>query len=477
MTETQTHAGHPFGTDLHAYLAHQRWFAGKGREFEVTGQLVFPWLTEEGEEPAVRIELAEISFAGGEVDTYQVPIAYYSEPQDHLSHALIASGETGELGESLAYDALHDRVATRPLLRGVLEERVLDGLAFHCLDLADRDLDVPSLLMTGEQSNSSLVFGEDAILKVFRRVVTGRNPDIEIHRVLTEAGVEHVAALLGWIEASWEDERRSGGHTADLAMLQRFLRTATDGWTLAMTSVRDLYAEADLHADEVGGDFASEAHRLGAAVADVHVHLADLLGSTRWSRDDLRAVAAAMQQRLDAAVDAVPDLEPYADGLRHAFDDFAELDQAVTAQRVHGDLHLGQTLRTVRGWKLIDFEGEPAKSLAERTALDVPLRDVAGMLRSFDYAAANLLIDHPNDPQIAYRAREWSNRNRTAFCEGYAKAAGSDPCEQRVLMRAYETDKAVYEVVYEARNRPDWQPIPMAAVRRLAGADRQEAGR
>jgi maltokinase len=477
MTETQLQAGHPFGTHLHAYLTHQRWFAGKGRDFEVTGQLALPWLTEKGDEPAVRIELAEITFAGGDVEIYQVPIAYYSEPQDHLSHALIAAGETGELGESLGYDALHDRVATRPLLRGILEERELDGLAFHCLELADRDLDVPSLLMTGEQSNSSLVFGEDAILKVFRRLVTGRNPDIEIHRVLTEAGVEHVAALLGWIEASWDDESRPGRQSADLAMLQRFLRTATDGWTLALTSVRDLYAEADLHADEVGGDFASEAHRLGAAVADVHLHLADLLGTTQWSRDDLRAVAGAMLQRLDAAVDAVPDLEPYADGLRQAFDDLAELDQAVTAQRVHGDLHLGQTLRTVRGWKLLDFEGEPAKPLAERVALDVPLRDVAGMMRSFSYAAAHLLVDHPNDPQIAYRAREWAGRNREAFCAGYAEAAGSDPCAQAVLMRAYEADKAVYEVVYEARNRPNWLPIPMAAIPRLAGADRQEARR
>jgi maltokinase len=429
-------------------------------------------LSADDADPAVRIELADLTYDDGGVETYQTPMAYYREPQEQLSHALVASGSEQGLGDVLAYDALHDRVSTRYLLRGIVEERELDGLRFHRLDTIDHDIDAPSLLMTGEQSNSSLAFGEAAILKVFRKIAAGRNPDIEVHRELTRAGVEHIADLLGWVEASWGAE----GH-ADLAMLQRFLRTATDGWTLALTSVRDLYAEADLHADEVGGDFAAESRRLGASVADVHVHLAEVFGIEQWDRDRMRRTAGEMQHRLDAAIDAVPDLEPYADGLRRAFDDLADLDQPVTAQRVHGDLHLGQTLRTVKGWKLIDFEGEPAKPLAEREARDVALRDVAGVLRSFDYAAANLLTDHPNDSQIAYRAREWAQRNRGAFCAGYGEVTGEDPRDQRVILRAYETDKAIYEVVYEARNRPTWLGIPMSAVRRLAGADEREVHR
>ena len=459
-----------FEEHLHEYLGHQRWFAGKGRPFTVSGRRTFAWLTDTSAKPAFRIELVTVDYGDGDSEVYQLPMSYYPEVQEHLAHAFIGTWSEPEIGEVMAYDALHDHAATSHLLDAILEERRLEGLEFHRMEETDRELSGQSLLLSGEQSNSNLVFGEDALLKMFRKVAPGRNPDIEIHAALTHAQVDKVAGLYGWISASWEDGADSG-RTADLGMLQQFLRTATDGWTMALNSVRDLYAEADLHADEVGGDFASESHRLGAATAEIHRHLAELLGSRSWTRDEVQELAAAMHGRLDAALAAVPDLEPHAKGLREAFDALGAVDTGVPVQRVHGDLHLGQTLRTVRGWKLIDFEGEPAKPLSERVAFDSPLRDVAGMLRSFDYAAGNLLTDHPHDRQIAYRCREWAQRNRVAYCEGYAEESPIDPRHETALLRAYETDKAVYEVVYEARNRPTWLSIPMAAIARLSGND------
>jgi maltokinase len=174
-----------------------------------------------------------------------------------------------------------------------------------------------------------------------------------------------------------------------------------------------------------------------------------------------------MHERLDAAVEVVAELAPLADDLRTAFDAVAALPPGVPVQRIHGDLHLGQALRTDSGWVLIDFEGEPARSLAERTALMSPLRDVAGMLRSFDYAARHLLAEQPSLRQLEYRAAEWAERNRDAFCAGYARTAGHDPRDDGVLLRAFELDKAVYEVVYEARNRPTWLPIPLGSIERL----------
>jgi maltokinase len=176
-----------------------------------------------------------------------------------------------------------------------------------------------------------------------------------------------------------------------------------------------------------------------------------------------------MHERLELAISAAPSLRPYASGLRKAFEALGT--EAMAVQRVHGDFHLGQTLHTPTGWKIIDFEGEPAKSLAERQAPDSVWRDIAGMLRSFDYAAAS--VPGPD-------SATWAAACRQAFLEGYARG----PLESAdvTTLRAYEADKAIYEVIYEVRNRPDWVEIPLAAVAALAAsspmngrqADRQQ---
>ena len=225
------------------------------------------------------IDLAEIAYDDGTTDYYQLPLALYAEPQDRLSHAFVGEWDDDDHG-TLVYDALHDRESMALWLRRAAHgadpastSDVRGDLTFHRLPGHDLDLEAHSTLFSGEQSNSSVAFGEDALMKVFRKVTPGVNPDIAIHQVLTEAGSTHVAALYGWLDLV-DDDADGTDSTIQLAMLQQFLRTASDGWDLALASVRNLFAEADLHADEVGGDFAGEAARLGIALAEVHADLA-----------------------------------------------------------------------------------------------------------------------------------------------------------------------------------------------------------
>ncbi|KWX04229.1 aminoglycoside phosphotransferase [Carbonactinospora thermoautotrophica] len=443
---------------LRDWLPGQRWFGGKGREIrDVELVSVTPLV---GGDPAMYHLVAAVH-QDGFTDRYQLLLGV----RRYLPHRLLHCG-IGEIEAGHAYDAAHDSEMTRWVLERLHEGATVGPLRFHRLENADFRTDLASLVMGVEQSNTSMVFGDQLILKMFRKLMPGVNPDLELTLALAAAGSPHVADPYAWYEMT------VGGETTTLGMLQRFLHTATDGWELAITSVRDLYAEADLHPDEVGGDFAPEAFRLGMATAEVHHDLAATLPTATVGGVELAALAEAMTHRLRQAAEAVPELAPYAPALQTAFTDLAALEQPVPVQRIHGDYHLGQVLRTPTGWVLTDFEGEPTRPLAERRALHSPIKDVAGMLRSFDYAARHLLADHAGQPeqeQLEYRAVEWAERNRTAFCDGYAEAAGSDPREQAVLLRAFETDKVVYEVMYEARNRPSWLPIPLSAAQRLAG--------
>ena len=406
---------------------------------------------------------------GTAVDYYQVLIGLRRRLPARLRHARIGPSGDGRQ----VYDALHDADLTKTLLAGIAADAETGTLRMHAIPGARFDTGLDSLVLGAEQSNTSLVYGEESILKVFRRLSPGPNPDLEVTTALARLGSPQVAEPLGWIETRLE------GVPTSLGILSRYLRLATDGWTLAATSVRDLYAavgdandrdQNDMAAGEqsgrvraadAGGDFAGESRRLGIATAQVHADLAAAFGTDQLGTDATGELTERMFRKLDLAVAAVPELAKHVDMISDAYSELAKLSGPFPVQRVHGDYHLGQVLRTETGWVVLDFEGEPATPLAQRRARSSPLRDVAGMLRSFDYAARHQLIGHPGQAVLNDAARDWVRRNASAFCAGYAEAGGLDPVANQVLLRALQLDKAVYEVLYEARHRPSWLPIPL----------------
>ncbi|WP_405829857.1 maltokinase N-terminal cap-like domain-containing protein [Streptomyces sp. NBC_01176] len=456
---------------LREWLPRQRWFAGKGRPvtgfslvtanelLPTSGQLGLLHLLIRAHQPATPAQGATAQ----QGDCYQLLIGVREALPPRLAPALIGHVEEGPLAGRTVYEALHDPRPADVLLEALRTGARVGELRFERDHRQRIRSGLAPRLVTSEQSNSSLVYGDTFILKVLRRVVPGVNPDLELPRMLAREGCPRVPAPAAWMTADITDAQNpAGGETYVLGVLQPFVRGATDGWELA------------LHGLAKGEDFGGEARALGRATAEVHTALARALPTSTLGHVQMELLVEGMTERLAAAAQAVPALRPYAPGLRTAFQALADLageGRTWTAQRVHGDLHLGQCLRAPTGeWSLIDFEGEPSKPLAERRMPQPPLRDVAGMLRSFDYAARSNPRTPGAAPAPAPAVSEWAETCRAAYCAGYAEVAGHDPRTDPVLLRAYETDKAVYEVLYEARHRPDWLPVPLAAVGRLAAS-------
>lgn len=448
-------AGLPDGLEelLPAYLGVQRWYAGSEAPPAGTVRVEHAremWSADEGQH-----RLWHAIVAAGS-DHYQLLLG--ERPAGERSDFLHGheNAVVGAVGDSYLYDATLDSEMARVLLETVSDGRESAKLARP---------------ISAEQSNTSIVYDDRLILKVFRRLHPGLNPDVEVTTALAAFGFQHVAAPL----VTWRE------HDYDLAFGQQFLVGGSEGWALALTSLRDLYnSDTDLPA-EAGGDFSAEANRLGHMTADMHIAMAGGFGIAPKSEaaGGWAALVAGFPDRLTEATELA------GTDLLAAADTFLTRLRAVEDPgpffRVHGDYHLGQVMRTDTGWYVLDFEGEPARSLTQRTDAASPLKDVTGMLRSFHYAARYALRERLGEEQKALeeRARAWETHNRQAFLEGYRQQRGIDgllpgPDAMAAVMAGYELDKALYELNYERAHRPDWVSIPLDALERLIQGD--EAG-
>ena len=439
------------------YLAGQRWFSGA--EAPAADQVTVSSsrrLWSDGADHELWQLLVDV--AG---DCYQLILGVRpaGEAADYLH-----GHEGAVLGAAegvYAYDATLDSELNRALL-----EVVSDGR-----ETAER-----ARPMTAEQSNTSVVFDDRLILKIFRRLRAGRNPDVEVTTALAEAGFGHVAAPM----VEWRDD------TYDLAFGQQFLAGGTEGWALALTSLRDLYSNPGCDTPaEAGGDFGAEAGRLGLVTAEMHVALHAVFG--RAGTDQARAGWGALLEGLPARLEhaggrAGKDLLGPAQPL---LERLGAVGDPGPAFRVHGDYHLGQVMRTDLGWFVLDFEGEPARPVEQRLAPASPVKDITGMLRSFHYASRHALVERAvaEWPEMMPTARAWESHNRQAFLDGYLghpEVADllPDPAASPAVMVAYELDKALYELEYELSFRPNWVPIPLDALERLVegGGDEKPGG-
>lgn len=408
-----------FVEEVSGWVARQRWFAGKSHapRFRILDSHPAPGAT----------RYLLMDDAGTPPTLYQVPLAPASEPP--ADPAVIVSAD--DAGRTLV-DAPHEHGFAVGLLAemGVDTSRVTG-----------------SRVMTGEQSNTSIVVDEDGqpaiIVKLFRALHHGENPDVTVQRALSAVGSPFVPRFLGSLDAEWPDVGRATlTARGTVAFAQEFLPGVRDGWSIAVEEARD------------GRGFGEAARDLGIAVAGVHAALAATLPTRPGRRSDATAAAAVWQRRLTIAAAEVPGVAERREAIEAVYR-AAALSAWPRLQRVHGDLHLGQVLAVPDGgWRIVDFEGEPLRPMDERSSPDLPLRDIAGMLRSFDYAG---VVGGGPD------GTAWAGEARAAFLEAYAAEPGSAPLDD-ILLRALVLDKAVYETVYEARNRPDWLAIPLAGI-------------
>jgi maltokinase len=438
--------------DEHAlidYVTRQRWYGAKSRA--VAHSQVLESVVVRTTEPQLALALVEMRYETGAHDIYQL---LYALRDDEL--VLDGLAEDPGLARELV-SAMRSGLTLQGA-EGIVEFRPVEAFAGIGRELiAARDVGA-------EQSNTSIVFDEELILKIFRRLEPGINPELEVLRFLTEHGFEHIPQLGGWYAYS------GGPLAATLGILQQFIRDGLDGWELALD---EIVAEPE--------GFLGRLRRLGEVTGEMH----SVLGSDQSdpafcpetpSVEALGLLTATVDEEIERVFLELPDderLAPIAGRGEEVRDQLRTLTYAGSAGKIirtHGDYHLGQTMWSDGDWIVLDFEGEPARSLTERRRKRSPLRDVAGMLRSFAYAAsAASFLRGTEAPE------GWEEQARAQFLEGYFETVDPSllPPGQSAtdrILAVFELEKAVYELRYEVDNRPDWVGIPVAGIQRLIEA-------
>ena len=428
------------------YITQQRWYGSKSRA--VVHAQVLDSVVLRTTEPQFALALVELRYEAGTHDIYQLLYALRD------GEIVLDGLDLPQLARELV-SAMRSGLTLQGA-EGIVEFRPVEGFAGLGRELTE------ARPVGAEQSNTSIVFDDELILKAFRRLEAGINPELEILRFLTERGFQNVASLGGWYAYS------GGPIGATLGILQQFVRGGIDGWQLAL--------------DELGGapeGFLERLRRLGEVTGTMHSTLASDVVDPAFcpelpSVEALALLTATVDEEIEQLVLDLPEdderLAPIAgrgEEVREQLRMLTHSGSTGKTIRTHGDYHLGQTLWTGDDWVIIDFEGEPARSLTERRRKRSPLRDVAGMLRSFAYVSIAASMVHGNEVPDG-----WEEQARAQFLSGYFETvdptllpAGHVAIER--LLAVYELEKAVYELRYELDNRPDWVGIPVAGIQRL----------
>jgi maltokinase len=443
---------------LEEWVVAQRWFGSKARQ--VTSLGVLDMVPLRLEPRLLASVMVEARFAPGTHEVYQVPVAF-RPVEEGWSESVI--GETDGL---TIYDALADPEEGQALLELMRANARLESAHavsdFHWVQ-GTRDPGPSAVVrpMGAEQSNSSLVFDEALALKLYRRVEAGVNPELELLRFLTDRGFDSVPALAGWYEYAGRLME------ATLGVMQEFLPGARDGWELAL---EELGTEPEAFLERV--------RALGEVTGRLHTALGSDASNPAFapeepSAETLGLLTATIDEEIERIFLDLPEDEPVepiagrGEDVREQLRLLTHVGSRGKLIRTHGDYHLGQTILAHRGWVVLDFEGEPARALTERRRKRSPLRDVAGMMRSFAYAAsASEILRGVVPPE------DWEERARDEFLDAYLDAADPSllPASRHgveQMLSVFELEKAVYELRYELNNRPDWVRIPVAGILRL----------